>query len=115
VGVASAVLTTYGAIFAAVPTALISCAASGADCSAIGTAMAMALPFSGKISRQMVSRGWTAQAVQEAIAKGRQFPAINKATGNSAIRYVHPRTGQSVVVDSVTKEVIHVGGPGFRY
>jgi hypothetical protein len=42
-------------------------------------------------------------------------PAINKATGNSAIRYVHPETGQSVVVDTVTNEVIHVGGPGFRY
>jgi len=24
-------------------------------------------------------------------------------------------TGQSVVVDTVTNEVIHVGGPGFKY
>ncbi len=48
-------------------------------------------------------------------SKGMQIPAINGATGNPAIRYVHPVTGQSVVVDRVTKEVIHVGGPGFLY
>jgi hypothetical protein len=38
-----------------------------------------------------------------------------KATGNPATPYVHPKTGQSVVLDDVTGEVIHVGGPGFTY
>jgi hypothetical protein len=46
---------------------------------------------------------------------GQQIRAISKATGNPAIRYVDPETGQSVVVDTVTDEVIHVGGPGFKY
>ncbi len=32
-----------------------------------------------------------------------------------ATRYINPTTGQSVVLDDVTKEVIHVGGPGFKY
>jgi hypothetical protein len=35
--------------------------------------------------------------------------------GNASTRYVHPTTGQSVVFDDVTKEVIHLGGPGFKY
>ena len=38
---------------------------------------------------------------------------MNKS--NSATRYVHPTTGKSVVVDDVTREVLHVGGPGFKY
>ncbi|MCX7806742.1 MAG: hypothetical protein N3A38_16380, partial [Planctomycetota bacterium] len=68
-----------------------------------------------KISKQMEARGWTAEMIVEAVAFGEQIPAVNKATGNAAIRYVHPKTGQSVVVDKVTNEVIHVGGPGFKY
>lgn len=54
--------------------------------------------------------------ITEAIAKGQQFPAtnlVNKA--NPATRYVNPTTGRSVVMDNVTKEVIHVGGDGFLY
>jgi hypothetical protein len=53
--------------------------------------------------------------ITEAIESGQQIPAINKATGNAAIRYVHPGTGQSVVVDTVTNEVLQVGGPGFLH
>jgi len=68
-----------------------------------------------KITRQMGPRGWTKQQIGDAIKSGQQIRAINKATGNPAIRYVHPKTGQSVVVDTVTNEVIHVGGPGFKY
>lgn len=68
-----------------------------------------------KIEGQMGPRGWTAEQITEAIESGQQIPAINKATGNAAIRYVNPTTGQSVVVDTVTNEVIHVGGPGFKY
>jgi hypothetical protein len=63
----------------------------------------------------MGPRGWTEQQIAEAMKSGQQIRAINKATGNPAIRYVHPQNGQSVVVDTVTDEVIHVGGPGFKY
>lgn len=59
--------------------------------------------------------GETGDAIQEAMESGQQVKAVNKATGNPATRYVHPTTGQSVGVDDVTGEVIHVGGPGFKY
>lgn len=46
----------------------------------------------------------------------RQFSAANKLRGGTeATRYVHPTTGQSVVIDDLTGEVVQVGGPGFRY
>jgi len=63
----------------------------------------------------MGPRGWTEQQIAEAIKAGHQIPAMSKATGNAAIRYVHPQSGQSVVVDTVTNEVIHVGRQGFKY
>jgi hypothetical protein len=68
-----------------------------------------------KITKQMGPRGWTPKGIEVAVKSGNQIKAINKATGNPATRYVHPKTGQSVVVDNVTGEVIHVGGPGFKY
>jgi RHS repeat-associated protein len=98
VGVASAVLTTYGAIFAAVPTALISCAASGAECSAGGTAMAMVpvgrfwkalKPFRGKLKTNGASGGarryfeWdhTHGDVEVYNAQGRHLGSANPETG----------------------------------
>ncbi len=71
--------------------------------------------ISPKIERQMGPRGWTPQQIKDAIMSGDQVPAINKLNGNPAIRYINPETGQSVVVDTTNNEVIHVGGPGFRY
>lgn len=69
-----------------------------------------------KMFRQMQQRGWTPAQITEAIQKGEQFPAKNLVNpANPAIRYVSPATGQSVVVDTVSGEVIHVGGPGFKY
>lgn len=68
-----------------------------------------------KVAAQMEARGWTEEAIQEAMSSGKQIRAVNKATGNPATRYINPTTGQSVVVDDVTGEVIHVGGPGFKY
>jgi Colicin E5 ribonuclease domain len=68
-----------------------------------------------KIARQMPTRGWTQAQINEAIATGEQIPAVNYANGNPATRYVHPTTGQSVVVDNVTGQVIQVGGPGFLF
>ncbi len=65
---------------------------------------------------QMVKRGWTEQQINEAIEAGAKNPAQNLVNkGNPVTRYVHPRTGRSVVIDNVTGEVIHVGGDGFKY
>jgi hypothetical protein len=52
----------------------------------------------------------TEESVQEAIKSGDEVQAVNTATGHPATRYINPTTGQSVVVDDVTKEVIHVAG-----
>jgi hypothetical protein len=65
---------------------------------------------------QLAQRGWTLELIDEAIASGRRYPAPNYVNrGNPATRYVSPRTGQSVVVDDQTGEVLHVGAPGYRY
>lgn len=72
-------------------------------------------PLSPKIQGQLAKRGWTTEAIDEAVQSGKQVRAVNKATGNPATRYIHPNTGQSVVIDDVTGQVIHVGGPGFKY
>ena len=65
---------------------------------------------------QLSRRGWTQGQISEAIARGQQFQAPNRLNpANGATRYVHPGTGRSVVVDNVTREVIHVGGDGFKY
>jgi RHS repeat-associated protein len=68
-----------------------------------------------KTIRRMEQRGWTPEQIQEAYANGEQVNAVNKATGGAATRYINPATGQSVVIDNATGQVIHVGGPGFRY
>lgn len=71
--------------------------------------------LSTKITRQMDQRGWTQEEIQNAFDRGEQVPAINKATSGPATRYINPDTGQSVIIDNTTGEVIHVGGPGFLY
>ncbi|MCC6493047.1 MAG: hypothetical protein IT424_08495, partial [Pirellulales bacterium] len=51
-----------------------------------------------------------------AIEFGPVVPAVNNVNpSNAAMRYVHPLTGRSVIVDIVTQEVIHVGGDAFVY
>lgn len=65
---------------------------------------------------KMRQRSWTPDQITEAIQNGQQFQAVNNAnSANAATRYVHPTTVRSVVVDDVTREVIHVGGDGFIY
>lgn len=69
-----------------------------------------------KWANRMESRGWTEDQITEAIKLGKQYKAPNNVTpGNTATRYVHPQTGRSVVIDDITKEVIHIGGDGFKY
>lgn len=68
-----------------------------------------------KLRRQMEKRGWTDEQIDEAIKSGQKFPAKNFQTGGPATRYVHTKTGRSVIVDDTTKGIIHVGGDGFLY
>jgi len=69
-----------------------------------------------KWASQLKQRGWTSDLITEALDKGKKFPAENLVNpGNPATRYVHPTTGKSIVLDNVTHEIIHVGGPGFIY
>ncbi|MDD3020688.1 MAG: hypothetical protein PHX61_06875 [Alphaproteobacteria bacterium] len=69
--------------------------------------------LSPKIEKQMLERSWAKQSLQEALDNTPGIPAIGKK--GPAIRYINPKTGQSVVVDSTTGEIFHVGGPGFKY
>jgi len=66
----------------------------------------------------MLSRGWTKQAIvdtiKEAQEAGTTYSATNKATGGAATEFVSPSTGEFVVIDNTTKQVIQVSGPGFR-
>ena len=65
---------------------------------------------------QLANRGWTPEQITEAIKQGKSFDAVNMVNkANTAVRYVHPITGQSVVIDKVTNELLHVGAPGFKY
>ena len=68
-----------------------------------------------KLLRQMAQRGWTVDQIHEARLRGRRVLASDLETGGAATRYVHPRTGRSVVIDDETGEVIHVGGDGLIY
>lgn len=65
-----------------------------------------------KLRRQMLKRGWTDAEVREAL---REVPIAAVGKRGPALRYVHPRSGKSVVVDAATGEIFHVGGEGFRY
>jgi RHS repeat-associated protein len=69
--------------------------------------------LSNKIVRQMLRRGWTKQEILDTVQNGKAYDVPNKATGGPATEYVNPSTGKFVVVDSATKQVIQVSGPGF--
>lgn len=69
-----------------------------------------------KWAGQLAKRGWTPEQITTAITNGKKFNAVNLVNkANEATRYVHPTTGQSVVIDNLTKEILHIGGPGFKY
>jgi hypothetical protein len=65
-----------------------------------------------KLRAQMAKRGWTEAQIREAL-RTKGIPIRGKK--GPATRYVHPRTGRSVVVDDAKGEVFHVGGDGFEY
>ncbi len=68
--------------------------------------------LSNKIVKQMKKRGWTKNQITEALnTKG----IATMGKNGPATRFVHPKTGKSVVVDNKTGEIFHVGGKGFKY
>lgn len=76
------------------------------------------LKFSPKIARQMGKRGWTPELIREAVENGADtFTAIDRTTSppSAATGYVNPTTGQFVVVNNATGNIIQVGGPGFLH
>ena len=69
-----------------------------------------------KWTSQMNKRGWTESQITEAINMGKKYKAINNVNkGHKASRYVHPKTGRSVVIDDITHELLQVGGNGFKW
>ena len=65
-----------------------------------------------KLRAQMRKRGWTVEQIREALAT---TPVASRGKRGPALRYVHPVTGKSVVVDAASGEIFHVGGEGYRY
>lgn len=68
-----------------------------------------------RLIRQMQARGWTKADIRTAREHGERRRAVNRETGATATRYIHPETGRSVVIEDVSGDVIHVGGDGFLY
>ena len=73
-----------------------------------------ALRFSNekKLRQQMGRRGWDEQQIREALAT-QPIPTTGKR--GPALRYLHPSSGKSIVVDAASGEIFHVGGEGFLY
>ncbi|HEY1628323.1 MAG TPA: hypothetical protein VGF52_00610, partial [Tepidisphaeraceae bacterium] len=65
-----------------------------------------------KLRRQMDRRGWTDQQIREALAT-QPLPGTGKR--GPAMRYIHPTTGRTLLVDASSGEIFHVGGERFRY
>lgn len=59
---------------------------------------------------QMNNRGWNGKLVQEALeTEGKVINSINNINpGNPLRMFVHPSTNRGVIVDDVTKEIIHL-------
>jgi hypothetical protein len=68
-----------------------------------------------KLERQMQSRGWTYEQIEEAVMSGERFPAKNFQTGGDATRYIHPKTGRYVIIDNQTNGIIQVGKDDFNF
>ena len=63
------------------------------------------------------SARWNSEAGMKAgsEAVGERFPVSSIGNGEcNHVRYVHPDTGKSVVIDDVTGQPIHFGGKEFR-
>ena len=66
-----------------------------------------------KWQNRMTKRGWTPEQITEALKSKEVYQMVNEVNlGNQALRYVHPTTGTSVVINSVTNEMLQIGGEG---
>ncbi|MGH9407351.1 MAG: RHS repeat-associated core domain-containing protein, partial [Terriglobia bacterium] len=71
--------------------------------------------LSPKIQNQMATRGWTRQDILDVFEKGEQTQVVDRTAGGApATQYLDPETGQFIVVNDKTGNVIQVSGPGFR-
>jgi hypothetical protein len=66
----------------------------------------------------MSKRGWSFDDIQQTLLKGKWTPHsgtnyINP--GNSMSIVTNHSTGKSLVIDNITKEIIQLGGSGFKY
>lgn len=69
-----------------------------------------------KWQNQLTKRGWTSEQITEALKSKEVYEMVNKVhPENQALRYVHPVTGKSVVIDSVTNEILQIGGEEFLW
>ena len=95
-----AVVTTKG--LNALSKAVAGTEAVGATANAVATEgkwVYGAFKSETKWASQFSKRGWTPEQVTEAITNGKSFDAVNMINeANGDTRYVHPTTGQSVVV-----------------
>jgi hypothetical protein len=71
--------------------------------------------LNSKAQKDMKKRDITPEQIDEAVRSGPRIDAKNLATGGPATRYVNPNTGQSVVIDDTTNEIIHLGKPNYQY
>lgn len=65
-----------------------------------------------KLLKQMQTRGWTRQQIYEA-PETTPIPATGK--NGPALRYRHPVSGKSVIVDAATGEIFHLGEERYLY
>jgi hypothetical protein len=69
-------------------------------------------------SNYMNKRGWNFDDIQQTLLKGKWNPHsgtnyINY--GNSMSIVTNPKTGKSLIIDNITKEIIHLGEKGYVY
>ncbi|MGB7159793.1 MAG: hypothetical protein WBD40_17130 [Tepidisphaeraceae bacterium] len=65
-----------------------------------------------KLRKQMRKRKWTEHEIREALTT---TPISAKGKLHDALRYRHPVTGRSVLVDAVTGDIFHLGTERYRY
>jgi hypothetical protein len=68
--------------------------------------------------KYMAKRGWTYTEIEKTLLHGKWSPISGNNylnPGNSMSIVTSPSTGKSLIIDNVTKEVIHLGEKGYVY
>jgi hypothetical protein len=66
----------------------------------------------------MNKRGWTFNDIQQTLLNGKWQPHSGTNwlnPGNSMSVVTNPNTGKSLIIDNITKEIIHLGKKGYVY